>query len=204
MNPHFVFNSLNAIQSFMFKNDIENANYYMSKFSVLMRNSLQYTRLDFISLRDEIDFVKTYLELETMRFSGKFDYIINIEDSVDLDFIQIPSLLLQPILENSIKHAFKNINYTGLIILEVTEKDENSLEVYIRDNGVGVAGVIEKKTNLNEKHKSFGLEIVKERIALLNSGAFNTKASIDLVNISDIKKDETGFQVHFILPIKNV
>jgi len=204
MNPHFVFNSLNSIQSFIFKNDIEKANHYLSKFSRLMRDSLQYTRLDFISLREEVDFIKNYLDLEAMRFSGKFEFQINIQETLDLEFITIPSLLLQPVLENSIKHAFNKISYLGLLTVDIIDKSESSLEVIIQDNGLGIDSLTKKKPKAKPSYKSLGLEIIKNRIELLNSKDSKDIASIRIKNISDLDKEKTGLLVHFILPIKYI
>ncbi len=204
MNPHFVFNSLNSIQSFIFKKDIEKANYYLSKFSRLMRDSLQYTRLDYITLREEVDFIKNYLELEAMRFSGKFEFKIRMEESLDLEFITIPSLIIQPVLENSIKHAFNNLPYLGLLTIDIKEKDENRLEVFVQDNGSGLTANQEKNNQENAMYKSLGLEIIKDRIDLLNKKSSNPIASIDITNLSDIDEDRKGLLVHFILPIKNI
>ncbi len=202
MNPHFVFNSLNSIQNFIFKKDVEKANYYLSKFSGLMRDSLQYTRLDYITLQEEINFIKNYLELEKMRFADKFEIKIEVEDSLDIDFIMVPSLLLQPVLENSVKHAFKNIKAKGLVEVTVSERDEDSLDFFIRDNGPGILSDIERGASKKTGHKSLGLEIIRDRIKLLNDTHHKTKASVEFTNLSDLNEDKTGLQVHFILPIK--
>ena len=200
MNPHFVFNSLNSIQNFIFKKDTEKANYFLSKFSGLMRKSLQYTRLDFITIQEEMSFLKDYLELEMMRFPDKFQYTINIDEQLEDDHIMLPSLLLQPILENSVKHGFKETKTDGLIEIEVLEKSENSLEIYIRDNGGGLKNKsIQQKDNPD--HKSLGMQIIRNRIDLLNEANHNVVSSVNFNNRSDIDSSTHGLEVHFILPI---
>ena len=201
MNPHFVFNSLNSIQNFIFKKDIEKANYYLSKFSELMRNSLLYTRLDFITLKEEIDFLNNYLELESMRFGGKFDFNFKVDNTLDLDYMMIPSLLLQPVIENSIKHAFKYIEHKGKIEIEILQNREESLDIYIRDNGSGWAKNMNKDQGQEPKHKSLGLKIIRNRIKLLNEANHKIKASVSFKNLPDSEGKANGFQVYFVLPI---
>ncbi len=197
MNPHFVFNSLNSIQNFIFKKDVEKANYFLSKFSSLMRDSLQYTRLDFISIKEELAFLNNYMELESMRFPEKFDFNVSVEEDLAIEYLLIPSLLLQPIMENAIKHAFKNIKHKGLLHVNVLQKDNDSIEVFIEDNG---PGLIESE-DTRPQHTSLGLKIIKNRIKLLNDGNYKKKSSVSFINLSTLDKNKRGLQVHFILPL---
>ncbi len=198
MNPHFVFNSLNSIQNFIFKKDVVKANYYLSKFSDLIRKSLIYSRLDFISLENELDFINTYIELEKLRFNDSFFFHLSIDPTLELEEILIPSLLIQPVLENSIKHAFMNINTQGVLRINIGGHKENQLKIVIQDNGPGIKEKnIVKKTN----HKSVGLHIVKNRIELLNA---LSKHSDITMNSENIIKGETiiGYSTTFVLTIK--
>lgn len=156
MNPHFVFNSLNSIQNFIFKNDVKNANHFISKLSQLMRESLQYTRLDFITLKEEIDFLKNYILLESMRFPDLFDFEVEMEKRVaaEVDNLQVPSLLLQPILENAIKHGFKNIDYKGNVVLRVHQSADNLLNFEIVDNGPGIEPKVDSNTKVKNTNRS--------------------------------------------------
>jgi len=183
MNPHFVFNSLNSIQNFIFKNDVRNANLFISKLSQLMREGLQYSRLDFITLNQELDFLKKYILLESMRFPDLFDFEIDMEEEIEqeVDNLLMPSLLLQPILENSIKHAFKKIDYKGRVILKVYRGEKDLLNFEISDNGSGI--VKEKVSNTkNKEHKSLGLEIINNRLRLLNESLFGGRANVTTDN----------------------
>lgn len=198
MNPHFVFNSLNSIQNFIFNKDVEQANYYLSNFSKLMRDSLELSKLDFITMNKEIAFIQNYLELEQMRFPEKFDFEIDVDQEVNQEFTLIPPLIIQPLLENSIKHGFKSIDYKGKIFINFQKTDELSLiKIRLEDNGKGMA-------KSNKKHNStgftsHGMGIIKERINLFNSNDSKIKPSFIYGN----KKGGDGFYAELLLPIKN-
>ncbi len=197
INPHFVFNALNSIQNFIFKNDPVSANYYVTKLSKLLRNSLQYTKLDFISLDKEIDFLKNYIELEMMRFPDRFTYKINIDSDILTDEVMIPSLLLQPIVENSIKHGFKHLEANGILEINIDKKGADLLKLVVKDNGRGIDDT--SVIRLNEEHKSIGEDIVKNRIELLNKSEFGNRAKI---NIENKPQKGVGYRVIIELPIK--
>ena len=203
MNPHFVFNALNSIQNYVFKHDAEGANHYLSMFSKLMRSSLKNSRLDFITLKEEIAFLKDYLTLEAMRFSNRFDFQIECEEDIPKERIMMPPLLLQPILENAVKHAFKNIRYKGELLLRISMNEDRCLDILVTDNGPGIS-VIPSDNMRTVKHDSAGLKIVKERIELLNETEYEQKASIEVINLSELDKTKKGLQVHLILPIKGI
>ncbi|MEM8523638.1 MAG: histidine kinase [Bacteroidota bacterium] len=198
MNPHFVFNSLNSIQNFVFKKDVKKASYYLSKFSDLMRNSLQYTRLDFITLEQEISFLKDYLELEMMRFPNKFEVEFDLDEDLDVKDISVPSLLLQPILENSVKHAFKGIKQKGWIKIKISKNQEECLQVQLLDNGVGIKEKVKPEEQNNEHHRSFGMKILRDRIELLNNSVFEGKAYVEYTNYF---LGDKGLKVLLNLPI---
>jgi len=202
MNPHFVFNALNSIQNFVFKNDVKKANYYLSRFSKLMRDGLQFARLKYISLEEEIIFLNTYLELEKMRFPDKFTYNVKVEDDIPTNRYYIPPLLFQPILENAVKHAFKNIDYEGLLKINFEEKIPGEvLKITITDNGEGFD--LEKVgINKQTKNKSLGMEIITNQIALLNSEGKDTKASFKIFNRKSIDSSLSGTQAEFIISVK--
>lgn len=194
MNPHFVYNSLNSIQNLIFKKDSYGANYYLSKFSTLMRQSLQFTSVNFISLKQEFDFLSDYLELETLRFPNKFKVSFIVDDLIEPSLYLIPSLILQPIVENSIKHGFDDIDYTGIVEIKAELKND-LLHITIKDNGNGVKKARPKNKQRDNSHKSFGTQMVQNRIDLLNRSHFDVQATIDVV------QSESGYQTLFILPI---
>ena len=198
MNPHFVFNALNSIQNFIFKNDIRQANFYLSKFSKLMRDGLQFSRKKMISLDEELTFLKAYLDLETMRFPGRFGYKLEVDDTLDLSRVQVPPFLFQPLLENAVKHAFKDIDYPGVLAVGFHKASQDHLEVRIQDNGPGFQW---RATPRSDKpHRSMGLQIVQDRIALLNAEEGAESARFEMVNLSE--QGGQGMLAQFLIPIK--
>ncbi len=199
MNPHFIFNALNSIQNFIFKKDVLKANYYLSKFSRLIRNSLQYSRLNYIPLEDELEFLKSYIELESLRFDENFEFIIDIDEKIPTKSILIPSLLLQPVLENSVKHAFMNITKKGILKMEISSVDDEHVFIKITDNGPGIKfGKIKTTTD----HDSLGLNIIKNRINLLNESNKNGSSSVKIQNLTE-GDDIIGLEVLFVLQTAN-
>lgn len=197
MNPHFIFNSLNSVNQFIAQNNELEANKYLSSYSKLMRNVMENSNKDFISLSTEIDQMTEYLDLEYMRFHDKFNYKIDIDTSLDTDSIFIPNMLIQPQLENAIWHGlrYKEDN-NGLLTLTVKPK-ENNLSIVIQDNGIGLTKSRELKTKHQKEHHSRGLTNTQERISLLNS-LYNTNISI---NITEKEGNESGVIVVLQFPL---
>ena len=163
MNPHFVFNALQAIQDFVVGQDERAANRYMSNFSKLMRLFLESSKEKYISLEDELQLLYLYIELEQLRFEPPFDYKIDIPDNIDRSTIQIPSMLLQPFIENAINHGLRYKNSKGFIHILIEEED-NQLNIDIIDNGVGMKKAKEIKENATQSYKSRGMKIIEERL----------------------------------------
>ena len=168
MNPHFIFNSLNSVNQFIARNDELAANKYLSSYSRLMRNTLENSNKDFTPLTTELEQLKEYLELEHMRFQDKFTYQIRIDESLDMEAILIPNMLIQPQLENAIWHGLRYKEDSGLLTLTI-QKKASSLSVVIEDNGIGLTKSRELKTKHQREHHSRGLTNTYERIHLLNS-----------------------------------
>jgi len=193
MNPHFIFNSLNSIQNFVAKNDAIEAVKYISKFSLLMRQILTASEERHINLEDEIVFLENYLSLEKLRFKERFKYEIVVEKEVDSTFTDIPSMLIQPYVENAILHGMKNISKDGKITITFKSGSKDDfISCAITDNGTGI------NPNLKDekKHKSLGSGITKERIEALSKGkSFDVKyAYLD-------SKNKTGTRVEIEIPI---
>lgn len=166
MNPHFIFNALNAIQYFIFDNNQEKAGRFLSKFSLLIRKSLEFSKLTFISVQSEIQFISDYLEMEKMRFADKFDYSLEIAEDIDLENTFIPPLLMQPLIENSIKHGFRDTKANGLIQIKIWKESRFLLGYSILDNGIGMT----KTSGEEEGYKtSLSHSILKERFSLLRA-----------------------------------
>lgn len=197
-NPHFIFNSLNSIQHYIFDRDIEQANFFLSKFSKLIRSSLNLSDEKLISFSKEFKFIKDYLDIEFLRFPDKFEYQITNENELDLEAFLIPPLLLQPIIENVIKHAFKNME-EGLLLIKIKEHNNLQLSIEISDNGSGIQA--EKDEKPLDKRNSYGIKIIKDRIALLNLDFPKQVATFEIKN----NPDTQGTTAIFVLPkISNV
>jgi PAS domain S-box-containing protein len=179
MNPHFIFNSLNSIQYYIMEKDTRSAITYLSTFSKLIRAILSNSIKDRVRLADELEMIKHYIQLEAMRFDNKFDSIINVDEQVDIENTEIPSMLVQPYVENAILHGLYNKPERGLLKLSVSS-DNGMILFDVEDNGVGrlAAGQL-KLANLS-KHKSMGTALTEERLKLINNGGGATVEIIDL------------------------
>lgn len=167
MNPHFIFNSLNSVNHFIRQNDELAANQYLSKFSKLMRNIMENSKDDYIPLNVELELIENYLALEKSRFQDKFEYEVNIDNSLKNSELKIPSMLIQPFIENSIWHGLRYKESKGKVEILIDYQD-NKLIVKIKDNGIGIAKSKEIKTKNQLQHKGRGMNNTLERIKLLN------------------------------------
>lgn len=195
MNPHFIFNVLGSIQNFMMQNDTQKASRFLSRFASLTRATLNNSAAETISLADEIDMLRNYIELEKMRSGNKFDYEIQFDNDLEVDFIQIPPMLIQPFIENSIKHGFKNTNKDGLLNLSITDKTD-WVEFIIEDNGEG----IQRKNAESKEHKSMAMQIFEKRRKLIQQ-KHNKDFKFEMVNLKDINPEKTGVCITVHIPI---
>lgn len=166
MNPHFMYNALNSIQDLVLERDIKNSNLYLSKFSKLMRKILDASGKEKISLNDEEEILTLYLELEKLRFGDEFNYEIKIDSNCDPYDVFIPSLIIQPFVENSIKHGL--LHKKGTKKVSITFVVEDAITCYVEDNGVGRKYANEIKLRRATKHQSFATIATEKRIELLN------------------------------------
>lgn len=183
MDPHFIFNSLNSIQHFITKNDKESARGYLSKFSTLMRLILNSSREETISLAEELDTLKLYVDLERLRFDDLFDYEVSITDEIDPDEIEVPTMLLQPYIENAIIHGLKNkIGEQGLLKLSISAREEG-LFVVVEDNGIGRSRAAEIRQQKLSRYKSLGMRVTQDRLNIWAKGGNSPAVRIiDLFN----------------------
>jgi tetratricopeptide (TPR) repeat protein len=195
MNPHFIFNALNSVNSFIAVNDERNANRYLSEFSVLMRSVLENSDEDFIPFSKEIELIELYVKLEHNRFKEKFDYEIIVDKSIDLDEYSIPPMLLQPYIENAIWHGLRYKQEKGTLQVLIESRGQEKLAVIVQDNGVGRKRSQELKTKNQLKQKSKGMSTIKKRISILND-MYQDRIS---VSVSDLLEDGTGTKVELLL-----
>jgi ligand-binding sensor domain-containing protein len=164
MNPHFIFNTLNSIQSFILKNDTDQSISYLSKFSKLMRMMLNFSREPYISLSDEINLIESYLELERLRLEKSFTFSIKIDNNIESDFIGLPPMIVQPFIENAIIHGLLPLkSREGVLSIDFNIMGR-FLIVKIEDNGVGR----QKNTEMSIDHKPSGILITQKRLELIN------------------------------------
>jgi tetratricopeptide (TPR) repeat protein len=166
MNPHFIFNCLNAINRFILSHEAEAASDYLTKFSRMMRMIMNHSRHSTVTLADETEMLRLYLDMERLRFKDAFDYSIVIADDVDTEDVLIPPLLLQPFVENAVWHGLMHKEERGWLLISMS-LDQEVLTCVIRDNGIGRERAAQLKSKSVEKHKSMGLQITAERMALL-------------------------------------
>ena len=198
INPHFIFNSLNSIQSYILENDIENAVFYLGKFSQLMRIILSNTTSKYVTLKDELAAIRYYIELEQLRFSNKFDYKITVDPELDEEFIEIPPMIIQPYVENAIIHGLINLPDKGMLRINVKKKSDNSLLCIVRDDGIGREKAAEIAKDSGIKHKSRGMLITKARLEILNRQS-KEDFSIRIVDLKDNKNNPMGTEVRIII-----
>lgn len=167
MNPHFIFNSLNSVNHFIAMNNELEANQYLTRFSKLMRGVMENSTEDFIPFQQELDLLQNYLALEKTRFADKFDYEIEVEESLNTHNLKVPGMLVQPFLENAIWHGLRYGTTKGFLILHF-EKESQYLKITIEDNGIGIEESKKQKTEHQKARKGRGMKNTLERIALLN------------------------------------
>lgn len=200
MNPHFIFNAINSIQNHIIRNDRSTAQDYLAKFARLIRNVLENSKSESISLFLELETLSLYIELEQIRAPGKFSYAINVDSAISAYNILIPPLLMQPFVENCILHGIMPLpGNTGKIEITVGEKN-GSLICTISDNGIGRKRAGEIKSRKATYHRSMGLSVTEERINLLN-GPESTTASIRIEDLSDTDGNPTGTRVILSIPV---
>lgn len=194
MNPHFIFNSLGAIQNFMYQSENKKASFYLGSFSALMRDILNHSREEMISLDEEIKTLSNYLELQKMRLG--FSYEVECSKDIDDEFTLIPPMLIQPFVENAIKHGVADMHEKGVIKVAFSKSSEN-LKIVIDDNGVGINS---SGRNKKDNHKSLALEIFKERITLL-SASDRKRVVYNIIDKSETKSKKSGTTVIVELPL---
>jgi LytS/YehU family sensor histidine kinase len=198
MNPHFFYNALNTIQSFIYSNDKKNASTYLSKFSKLTRTILEMSEKENITLSEEIAALTLYLEFEQVRFNHDFNFSINCAPNIQTDKTCLPPMLIQPYVENSIKHGLLHKKEAKELKIDV-ELQGKILVVTVDDNGVGRKQSIELNTRKKSKHQSFATQANQQRMDLLKTRDLHATVSIE--DKYDIYGQATGTRVILRIPI---
>ena len=203
MNPHFIFNSLNSISSFISQNDPVSAKKYLSKFASLMRLILENSRESFIPLQQEIDTLTCYLDLEQLRFENKFNFQIQVAPGIETDALVIPPMLIQPQIENAILHGLLPKEEGKGKISVFFYLKENEIICEIEDNGVGRKKAAELNYHYGESHKSLALQVTEERLEVINAQTKdkNRIAALQIIDLQDEQNNSIGTKVILNLPV---
>lgn len=199
INPHFIFNALNSIQNYYNQHDERSANRYMTTFAKLIRQTLTHSRQNWLSLTEECNMIRDYIDLEQMRFKNTFQYDIKIAGSMYTGNIKIPAMIIQPFVENAINHGLRHLeNKEGYLLISFSFSGDQLL-CYIEDNGVGFeqAAMIERQ---GKQHTSLGMEITKSRIETINQ-LYNTKISVDIIDRSTAEPGQSGTIIEIHIPL---
>ena len=183
MNPHFIFNSLNSIKEMILEEQKQNASRYLSKFAQLIRTSLEHSRHTFITIKQCVDHLRQYLEMEKLRFDD-FSYSIHIDENLRAEETHIAPLLIQPLVENAIWHGLRSKENDRQLSIRFLKKD-NQVICEIEDNGVGIHHSMKNKSSVISPHRSFGISNIKERLALLNE-KYKMKCSLTISDKTDL------------------
>jgi tetratricopeptide (TPR) repeat protein len=194
MNPHFIFNCLNSINRFIMKNESEIASDYLTQFSRLIRLVLNNSKKAWISLEDEIEMLRLYLEMERLRFKDAFQYEIHCDDNIDPIAIMIPPLLLQPFVENAVWHGLMHKKENGTVTVSFSEAN-NILHCTVIDNGVGRSVAATAGSKSSQAHKSMGIQITRDRLALINGDIRDEKVAFEIEDRFDSKGQPAGTKV---------
>lgn len=199
MNPHFIFNSINSIQYYILNKNPQIAYTYLAKFSNLMRRILQNSRINYISLEEELESLNLYMELENIRMEGELKYSVEVAPNLSTKNTFIPSMILQPYVENAILHGLLSKQGDKEIQIRV-KKEISHLYCEIEDNGIGREKAIELNNQRTKKHESTAMKATKERLEILNHGSEN-KLSIHIIDKKDSKGNALGTKVQVFIPI---
>ena len=201
MNPHFLFNSLNSIKLFIINNEKETAVYYLNKFSKLIRTILSNSQEKEISLKEELETMALYLNIENIRFTEKINYEVKIEDGLNPEEIKIPSLILQPFIENAIWHGLSNKKGDKNLKINIQKIDDFGIRFEIIDNGIGRELAQKIKDSKVSKQTSIGLKLTKERLQNFAKNLSKT-TEINFEDMYDAHKNPVGTKAIIIIPIK--
>lgn len=196
MNPHFLFNSLNAIQNLVNKQDTDRANHYLSRFSRLMRKVLNNSESAFISLEEEIALLQSYCELEALRFNFSFD--IQVDPDLDMYITEIPSMLIQPFVENAILHGIEPSEKPGRLLIKF-QAENSLLRCTIEDNGIGINRSRALSEARPHQKKHFGMRLAEERLMMIKAH-YGQDLKIRTLDKSTLTEPDTGTRIDIYLP----
>ena len=200
MNPHFIFNSLNSIRSYMIKNETKEASGYLSKFSRLIRQILEYSSEEYITLKQELQILSLYIQIEQLRFRDEFGFSINVEKEINEEELMVPPLIVQPFLENAIWHGLMQKQGEKKIDL-VVKQEKNRLKIIVRDNGIGREEANRNTSTTPKENRSMAIELTTRRLEMLDESMDKS----DRVKIIDLySEDRSPLGTEVILEIPRI
>jgi ligand-binding sensor domain-containing protein/putative methionine-R-sulfoxide reductase with GAF domain len=200
MNPHFIFNCLNSINRYIVKSDQTTASLYLTKFAKLIRLILDNSNNKNVTLTNELEALKLYIEMEALRFDKKFSYEIKVEGNLGPDTIELPPLIIQPYVENAIWHGLLHKDNNGHLSIRLSMNGDSMLQCIIEDNGVGRDKAKELKSKTAISRKSLGMQLTENRLSLLNKHA-ELNASIEILDLMNGNNEAAGTRVILKIPV---
>ncbi len=198
MNPHFMYNVLNSIQSLVYANKHHEASEYLGKFALLTRLILELSSKEKTNLKQEFEMLSTYLDLEKMRFGDEFTYSITIDSSIDMSYVQLPTLIVQPFVENALKHGL--LHQSGPKNLQISfQQNDDNLEILVVDNGIGREKAYAINAKNKEKNSSYATSAVLKKLDLLNQKQ-TQQLVLSITDLYDEQQHAKGTQVQLIIP----
>lgn len=200
VDPHFIFNVFNSIQSCLINKDYKEGRVYLKKFAQLMRAFLMRVNEQYATIEEETNLIQLYLEIESFRLEDKMSFEISVDPEIDIYSQKIPTFIAQTYLENAVWHGLASLKTGGIIRVNISQKEQGSIYMTIEDNGIGINQSKKDKQLNSSNHTSRGMRITSERIQNLNHKT-RTRFSVNITDLSDVSKDKTGTLVKLQLPI---
>jgi LytS/YehU family sensor histidine kinase len=200
LDPHFIFNALNAIQHLITINDKTAALKYLSKFSKLVRQTLENSVSHKVPVADEVRLLRYYLELESLRFDHQFAFAIEVDEGLDIYNVEIPFLLLQPYVENAIVHGLRHKKGSGILKIQL-QGEKDYLHCIVEDNGVGRKEAAKIMVNSGKSHTSRGMSVTDQRLATLNTDQ-ERKTQLKITDLYDNQQKAAGTKVEVFIPLE--
>jgi LytS/YehU family sensor histidine kinase len=200
MNPHFIFNCLNSINRYIVKSDQTTASLYLTKFAKLIRLILDNSNSKNVTLTNELEALKLYIEMEALRFDKKFTYEVKVENKLGSDTVELPPLIIQPYVENAIWHGLLHKESNGHLSVRVSMNGDSMLECTIEDNGVGRDKAKELRSKSATSRKSLGMQLTENRLSLLNKHA-ELNASVEIIDLKNGHGEAAGTKVILKIPV---
>lgn len=199
MNPHFIFNALSSIQNYLLQNKPSEAGLYLSQFARLIRQNLSAINAPMINLEEEIDRLKNYMDLERLRMEDKFEYAIEFDEGVEEEELMIPSMIIQPFLENAIWHGMSALEDKGMIRISFSVHNQEALKITIEDNGIGISqSSLYTPQSKNESY--MGMEMTRKRLEIIGKKR-NVETFVELFDAFP-GRPNPGTRVIIVVPVE--